>query len=661
VLVSQGGFKVKKSDTKNPSRIAGNSAISRRTFTRGLLAAGLTAAIKPLVPAAMANSAKTEFDYIVVGAGAGGGPVAARLANAGYTVALLEAGVDPLVDQTTGLIYQTPSFAGVAAEFPNLSWDFYVQHYSDPAQQIRDTKYVPNKGILYPRGSTIGGSTAHDAMVFAYPHDQDWDDIADETGDNSWSARRMRKIFERLEKCEYCQPNAPGHGFDGYIPASRFDPQIFSLYPDLQNLAYAGLRPNQIPPGDINDPSVARGGTGAFVTPMHVATKVRISMREHLMATQMAHPDKLTIYTGALATKVLTRHRRAIGVEYMEGSSLYQADKLYDASATAATKRLFAKREVILSAGVFNTPQLLKLSGIGPAAELRHWGIPVVSDLPGVGRNLQDRVEITVNTSLNKGIELYTRCNPTDLQNDPCLFAWATGQWQGATPPFFGPYANNALYTSRVVRSRQADALPDLFIAGQATAFHGFFPGFSQMTLGQTWTWLILKVHTRNTGGTVTLHSKNPREMPDINFHYFDEGTDKRGEDLEATVEAIKIARGYNSKVSGAIKEELFPGADKNTDAELRQWIKDESWGHHAACTAKIGGRHDPLAVLDSRFRVRGVDNLRVVDACALPRIPGFFPVASIMMLGEKAGDTIVEDAEDDDHGHHHGHDHDAG
>lgn len=256
---------MKKSDTNSRSRIAGNNAVSRRTFTRGLLAAGITAAIKPLVPAAMANSgARIEYDYIVVGAGAGGGPVAARLANAGYTVALLEAGVDPEAQDTvnfplppgvpdSGTTYQIPALAGVSAEHPLLSWDFYVKHYSDPAQQLRDLNYVKNpanpdkQGILYPRGSTLGGSTAHDAMVFAYPHDQDWDDIAEATGDDSWRAHHMRKIFERLEDCEYCKPAAPGHGFDGYIKASRFDPEILELYPVLKDLAEAGqttpLRP----------------------------------------------------------------------------------------------------------------------------------------------------------------------------------------------------------------------------------------------------------------------------------------------------------------------------------------------------------------------------------------------------------------------------------
>ena len=201
-----------------------------------------------------------------MGSGAGGGPLAARLASAGHTVAVLEAGLDPLgseasaIDPGTGIIYQVPAFAGFASENDLLSWSFFVKHYSDPVQQARDSKFVPGKGIYYPRGSTLGGSTAHDAMVWIYPHDDDWEDIAETTGDSSWSPRRMREIFERIERCEYCHQMQPGHGFNGYMPASLFDKQnIFGLYPVLRDMAEAGAGPTNL---DINDPLVATGAVG---------------------------------------------------------------------------------------------------------------------------------------------------------------------------------------------------------------------------------------------------------------------------------------------------------------------------------------------------------------------------------------------------------------
>jgi len=577
---------------------------------------------------------------------------------------LSDAGVDVIAYAClVAIMSQGPGFheeserrlAAVAAEHPMLSWDFYVKHYSDAAQQARDSKNVPGKGIIYPRGSALGGSTAHNAMVFVYPHDADWDDIADTTGDSSWRAKKMRRYFERLERCDYCQPNAKGHGFNGYMSNALLDKKIFELYPILKDLADAGkVTPASFFHGntalDVNHPAVAAGDFGTFNTPMHVARQVRISMKEHLEATQLAHPDRLFIITGALATRILLDCRRAQGVEFMQGINLYEADKLYDPSAAPTVRRMYARREVILSAGVFNTPQLLKLSGIGPAQELRSKGIDVVSDLPGVGANLQDRYEITVNVELNKDIELFTRCLPFQ-PTDPCFTAWLTGQWDGSSTPFFGPYANNALYTSRIAKSSSSRGIPDLFIVGQATSFHGFMPGFSQMALGRSWTWLVLKALTRNTAGTVKLRTTNPREMPEINFHYFQEGTDAANDDLQAVVEGVKMARGFNREpgASQHISAETFPGPGVQTDDELRTYIRDQAWGHHASCTAKIGAKHDRTAVLDSHFRVRGVDSLRVVDACAFPRVPGFFPVAAVFMIGEKAADVILEDAEGDD------------
>jgi len=619
------------------------------------MAAGLLPIIKPSFGAPAEGE---SFDYIVIGAGAGGGPVAARLAREGYKVALLEAGLDPMgaeasaIEPTTGIIYQVPAFAGISAEHPLISWDFYVKHYKSPVQQARDPKNVPGKGILYPRGSTLGGSTAHDAMLFVYPHDKDWDDIAATTGDSSWSAAKMRQIFQRLETCNYCEAGAPGHGFGGYMPASELDERIFDNYPILKDLAQAG----QITPGsyaggntsfDLNHPLVALGDVGTFKSPMHVATPVRISIREHLIATQQEFPDRLFIITGALASKILMNGKRAAGVEFLQGSNLYEAAKLFDPSVTPPKHQIFARKEVILSAGVFNTPQLLKLSGIGPSQELQRFGIDAIADLPGVGENLQDRFELAVNVALNEDIELYTRCQP-GTATDPCAIAFATGQWQGISPNFFGPYANNAAYSCRVFKSKDSLPLPDLFLIGQATSFHGFFPGFSIMPFGRVWSWVIFKTHTNNTAGTVKLKTTDPRRIPDINFRYFHEGNDASGDDLNAVMKGVQIARALNADPNAKrhIEAETYPGPAIQSEADLRQHIIDNAWGHHASCTAKIGADSDPMAVLDSSFRVRGgIQGLRVVDACSFPRTPGFFPVASVMMIGEKAGDVILEQA----------------
>lgn len=639
---------------------------SRRKFNKRLLAAGVTTAAAPLrATADLAQDLASqrggmnglEVDYIVVGGGAGGGPVAARLAKAGYTVALLEAGIDPrgaeamANDANAGIFYDLPALLAGAAEYPQLSWDFYVKHYSDPVQQAKDSKNIPGKGILYPRGSALGGSSAHNAMVFMYPHDKDFDDIADATGDRSWRSDKMRQYFQRIERCDYCDVNnAPGRGTKGYINSSMVDKRIQETYPEISDLADAGkTQPFSSYMGnrlsDANHPMVAKGDVGAFKAPMHIAKKVRVSIREHLLNTQAAYPNRLFLLTGTLATKLITKGNRVTGVEYMRGANLYEADKLYDPNAQARTFTISARKEVILSAGVYNTPQLLKLSGIGPRKELEALSIPVLKDLPGVGSNLQDRYEISVNVELKNTIDLYTQCKLFQA-DDPCMTTYQTGVGNGLNS-FYGPYANNAIYSVRIARSNWMLDLPDLCIVGLAIPYRGIYPGFSYVTLGHTWSWLVLKCHTRNTAGEVKLKSTNPRHMPDINFHYFQEGNDYSGTDLNGVLAGLKMARGFVAQPEAAqhISHESYPGPQYQTDADLKQYIRNESWGHHAACTAKIGGDQDRMAVLDSRFRVRGIQRLRVVDACAFPRVPGFFPVAAIMMISEKAADVILEDA----------------
>ena len=640
---------------KKKSDSVSDVAISRRNFLKGI--AGVSAATALSGLPFLTACSEQIFDYVIVGAGPGGGPLAAKLARAGYTVALLEAGIDPLgdaaasIDPSTKTLYEIPAFVAATSEHPLLSWDFFVKHYSDPAQQARDSKYVPGKGVLYPRGSCLGGSAAHNFLVFTYPHDEDFNRIARMTGDTTWNAANMRLYFEKLERCDYCQPAAPGHGFNGYMPTNVFDPKVFQLYPILRDLAFSGT-PNLASIGqadttlDINHPRVAQGDTGAFIAPMHISKNVRVSVREYLKETQAQFPGKLFLLTGALAAKVVIRNRKAVGVEYMDGANLYAADKNYNPAEAAPRMTVYARKEVILSGGAFNTPQLLKLSGIGPAAELEKFGIEVVADLPGVGSNLQDRYEVTVAAELKQNLDLLSQCAPFQPV-DPCLDAYSTGNWNPNTyGPFNGPYATNAIFGTRIEKSQSSDGLPDLFMAGLPIPFRGYFPGHSLQSSASRWTWLVLKAHTNNTAGTVTLRSADPRDTPEINFRYFEEGNDAAEADIKAVVEGVKLARSYLKHPDAAqhILNETSPGEQIQTDAQIRDYIRNEAWGHHASCSAAIGADGDSMAVLDSRFRVRGIKHLRVVDASAFPRIPGFFPLASILMISEKAGDAILED-----------------
>jgi choline dehydrogenase len=620
-----------------------------------------------------------EFDYAVVGSGAGGGPLACNLAKAGYRVLLLEAG-----GEDENYNYQVPCFHGAATEDEALKWDYFVRHYADDEQQRRDSKYVKYAdGILYPRAGTLGGCTAHNAMITVYPHNSDWDQIAELTGDSSWNSDHMRTYFERLERCTYVDP--PGthprtpilkfifsilralriipldpsrHGYNGWLTTSEADPKMvlkdFKLLEIVAKAAKQGLREHIGNPlarlrvhFDPNDWRVVKKNyQGIAFTPLACNRGQRNSTREYIRSVQQEFPDQLVVRLHALTTRVLfDDDNRAIGLEYLQGKHLYQADpRASQANGNAGEKQqVFVKREVILSAGAFNTPQLLMLSGIGPKEELEKHGIPVRVHRPGVGKNLQDRYEVGVITEMDTNFALIKDATfkaPAEGETgDPCFVEWQTSKT--------GVYTTNGAVIGIIKRSRKERPLPDLYIFGLPGYFKGYEPGYSKalQQYKNMFTWAILKAHTNNTAGEVTLRSADPRDTPSINFHYFTEGNDAKEEDLESVADGVEFVRRMNTHIGNIDKGELLPGPQVRTRDEIKQFIKNEAWGHHASCTCKIGREDDPLAVLDGDFRVYGTKNLRVVDASVFPRIPGFFIVSAIYMISEKASDVIISDA----------------
>lgn len=624
--------------------------------------------------------AEPEADFIVVGSGAGGGTVAARLAESGFRVLLLEAGGDPRTSvgstpQTPGVNtlpddYDVPGFHGLATENEGMRWDYFVRHYADDERQRKDPKHVVVDGaptILYPRAGTLGGCTAHNALIFVCPNNADWNQIADLTGDASWRAEHMRDYFERIERCEHRDAeraasrvgrNPSRHGWSGWLQTETAVSDAAFRDEDLRTAivesARTALRDPEVAVTDADrrarlesqlDPNdwrvVSDDAIGLRYTPLTTKKHRRVGARERVLDVSGRLPNLLKVELHALATRVLFDDaNRAIGVEYLSGERMYGADPR--ASAGSGTlRRAFAAREVILCGGAFNTPQLLMLSGIGPRATLEEHGIPVRVDLAGVGQHLQDRYEVAVVNRMKFDAWQSLR-GATFTRNDAQYDDWANHRE--------GVYDSNGALLAVIARSSPRAFSPDLFLYALVGRFHGYFPGYSSEFAKNPncLTWVVLKAHTNNTAGEVTLRSSDPRVPPQINFHYFDEGTDRRadeGSDLASVAAGVALARRLAAtlRTKGFIANEEVPG-DAVPDAKLPEFVRNNAWGHHASCTCRIGRREDG-GVVSSDFKVHGVERLRVVDASVFPRIPGYFIVSAVYMIGEKAADVIATQA----------------
>lgn len=616
------------------------------------------------------------YDFIVVGSGAGGGPLAARLALAGHKTLLIEAGDD----QGNNGNVTVPAYSARSSEDGALAWNFFVRHYADDTRQARDFKTTYQTqdgglytglnppagstmlGTLYPRTGTLGGCTAHNALVAIYPHRSDFEYIATLTGDESWAPDNMRKYFVRMEHNRQVLPGTKGHGFDGWLSIETApltiplgDPQLLSLVTGgtfaLGNFTHVLPNLGSVLAGDANADTAKRDQDGGyFQTPISAAGGKRVGSREFVVAVRDAKkPDgskryPLDVRMNCHVTKVVFDESgdepRATGVEFLDGAYLYKASPRHKSADKGVPGSADAKHEVIIAGGSYNSPQILKLSGVGPKDELAKFGIKVVKDLPGVGTNLQDHYEVAVQGTVPVDFAALYGCTfADDPADDSCLWKWQN--------PFLGnrgTYASNGLGVAMLFKSSaSATSEYDVFVFGGPVNFRGYFPDYSINITARhdLFSWAILKAHPRNTAGSVTLRSADPLDMPHIVYNFFDTGAGDSSADLRAIREAVALARDAFKRQLIPVRE-VLPGADITSDAAIETYAKDTAWGHHASSTCPIGPDGDPMAVLDSSFRVRGVSGLRVVDASVYPRIPGTFTAVSTYMVGEKAADVIL-------------------
>jgi len=615
-----------------------------------------------------------SFDFIVVGSGAGGGVLAARLArnDKNLKVLLIEAGGDPRYNTH----YRVPAFHALATEDADLRWDYFVKHFTDPVREREDEKYHAGKGIFYPRASALGGCTAHHALITVYPDPSDWNDIAKLTRDESWRHEQMWHYFERCTRRKgfaWLPMDAAG---PSTLLSGLRDPSLRAIIrAAVQNarkntphfihgvvrslIAAASDFINAAPDsifGDTNhEGRILRDREGLYRIPVSTREGARCGVTEFLIDTKYHrdYGDNLTIWTDRLVTRVLLEGGRAVGVEYLPMARAYRADRRDSpgdqrgwSEVEGDLKRVAATREVILAGGAFNTPQLLMLSGIGPEEELARHGIEPVIPRAGVGTNLQDRYEVAVIDELPDEFSVLQGCT-FDASSDDAGYR----RWVGDRD---GLYTTNGGTIAIIKRSSQQAKRSagkrdcDLFIFGIPGEFGGYRLNYSERVRTREgrsrFSWVILKAHTENVG-RLTLRSDDPRDPPEINFQNFKDGKDASDPDLLAVAEAVDFIRG----IMGPLRQngktrEVIPGPEIR-DAALHHFIMTRAWGHHASCTCRIGPDDDDRAVVDKDFRVIGVRdrNLRIVDASVFPKIPGYFIVLPIYLIAEKAADVILK------------------
>ncbi|WP_299144612.1 choline dehydrogenase [uncultured Tateyamaria sp.] len=525
-----------------------------------------------------------EADYVIVGAGSAGCAVAYRLAEAGESVLVIEHG-----GTDAGPFIQMPAALSYPMNMKRYDWGY----------QSEPEPHLNNRRLACPRGKVIGGSSSINGMVYVRGHAMDYDHWA-EAGADGWGYADVLPYFKRMESWDSNGHGGdPGwRGTDGPLHVTRGprDNPLFSAFVE------AGKQAGYEATDDYNGQK--QEGFGPMEQTVHKGR--RWSAANAYLKPALKRPN-CDLVRG-LVERVVIEDGRAVAV------------------ALAGATQIRARREVILAASSINSPKILMLSGIGPAAHLAEHGIDVVADRPGVGANLQDHLELYIQMAAAQPITLYKHWN---------LFSKALigAQWLFTGT---GLGASNQFESAAFVRSRAGVPYPDIqyhFLPiavrydGQAAAEgHGF-----QAHVGP------MRSPSR---GAVTLRSGNPADDPVIRFNYM--STDEDWNDFRT---CIRLTREIFAQDAFApfVKHEIQPGAHVQSDAELDTFIAEHAESAYHPCgTCKMGAASDPMSVVDPQGQVIGVDGLRVVDSSVFPRITNGNLNGPSIMTGEKMADHIL-------------------
>lgn len=530
-----------------------------------------------------------EFDYVIVGAGSSGCVIASRLTeDPNVTVCLLEAG-----GPDSSVLIHVP--AGLVAMMPTR-----INNYA--------YKTVPQQRLngrcgYQPRGKTLGGSSSTNAMLYVRGNRHDYDHWAS-LGNPGWSYDEVLPLFKRAENNEQFVDAFHGQGGPLNVTYPRYESPLSQLFLDAaqQN----GLRFNP----DYNGAEQE----GAFLYQVTHRNGERCSAAKGYLTPNRSRHN-LEVLTHAVSARVIVEGGRASGVAYYQGNQL---------------REVRARREVVISAGSFGSPQLLQLSGIGAAAELQTLGIPVVREIAGVGKNLQDHIDYVQSWQVPSRLETFGVSLRGSAKITRAIFDWRNKQTGMLTSVFCSAGA--------FVRSRPELAAPDLQLIFVLAIVddHARKPHLGH---GISCHVDVLRPFSR---GTVALNSRDPRDPPKIDPRFL---SDER--DLELLLKGGQLQqRIIESKPFDSVRGKMFYPTriddPKGMIADIRNRADTQ---YHPVGTCKMGPPDDPMSVVDARLRVKGIAGLRVADASIMPTTVGGNTNAPAIMIGEKAADMIREDA----------------